>query len=138
MTRPRTLPEDNRELERLLRKHTQQEIADMFGVSNQAVSKAIRERKLSIPQRASYKLPWPVKTEHSDDYPRRMLRLYAKQQAGVSISAKDASMLARFCATLDERNLVVHYDPWHEDGPWFYLPRRPGIDVGYVRNPDVL
>lgn len=136
MTRPRTLPDDNHELERLLRRHTQQEVADMYGVSNQAVSKAIRDRELSTPRRASYKqwIPWTVKVEHSDHYLQRMLRLYAMAESGRELTPKQQGMLNKFKLNMGD-DLVVQYDPGHSP-VWFVVPRRPGIDTGgYARKP---
>lgn len=139
MARPRTLPESDSELERLLRKHTMEEIASMYGVTGQAVSKAVRDRKLNTPRRTSYKqyVPWRVRVEHSEDYPRRMLRFYAQAQEGKVLTLKQSQQLAKFVAKLDADDAVVQYDPWHPEGPWFYVPRRPGVDTGYVRNPEV-
>lgn len=137
MTRPRTLPENNAELERLLRRHTQQEIADMYGVTNQAVSKAVRDRNLNAPRRVSYKewIPWTIKVEHSDSYPHRMLRLYAMAESGKDLNPKQQGMLAKFKLNMGD-DLVVQYDPGHEKGPWLVVKRREGIDTGYARKPE--
>ncbi len=145
MSRPRTLPEENSELENLLRKHTQAQVADMFGVSEQAVSKAIRDRKLNIVHRVSFReyVPWTVATEHAEDYMRRMLRYYAMEQMGRDLDRKQAASLAKFKGIMDApsaaapHGCVVQYDPSHPQGPWLRVPRRPGIDTGYARNPDV-
>lgn len=139
MSRPRTLPDSNSELEKLLRRHTMTEIAEMYGVTAQAVSKAVRDRNLSVERRTSYKeyIPWRVKVEHSELYPRRMLRLYAMEQTGKPLTEKQAGQLRLFKQRLDELDAVVHYDPEHPNGPFLYLRRREGVDKGYVRNPEV-
>lgn len=142
MARPRTLPEDNAELERLLHRHTQVEVANMYGVTEQAVSAAIRDRKLNTERRVSYRdyIPWSVRTEHSEDYQRRMLRYYAMEQMARPLTPKQARSLELFKSKMDSmgaHGAVIHYDPEHPKGPWFCLPRRPGVDVGYVRNPEV-
>lgn len=139
MARPRSLPENNSELEGLLRRHTMTEVADMYGVSVQAVSAAVRSRNLTAETRVNLKeyIPWRVKVEHSEHYLRRMLRLYAYEQIGRELNHKQAGELARFKRKMDEVGGVVQYDPEHEKGPWLVVPRRPGVDKGYVRNPEV-
>lgn len=138
MARPRSLPEDNSELERLLRNNTHQKIADMFGVTNQAVSKAIRDRNLNVPHRPSYKayIPWRIQMGHEDTYVHRMLRLYGMEQSGKALTRKQAGSLAKFKTTIGPDH-VVQYDPGHEKGPWLVVKRRPGIDTGYARTPDM-
>lgn len=140
MARPRTLPEENSELERLLRRHTMQDIADMYDVTVQAVSKAVKDRKIPYESRISYKqyIPWRIKTEHSGThYLHRMLQLYARDSSGKPLTVKHQQMLRRFKDRCEELDAVVQYDPDHEKGPWLLVPRREGIDTGYVRNPEV-
>ncbi len=142
MARPFTLPELDSELDSLLRRHTQAEVAQMYGVSPQAVSKAIRDRNLNAERRVSYKqyIPWRIKMDHQESYPHRMLRLWAMSENGKDLTGKQARQLERFVAKLQEDGTVVHYEPdfpAEAGGPWLYLPRREGVDLGWIRNPEV-
>lgn len=142
MSRPRTLPEDNSELEALIRRHGAVGAASMLGVTKQAISAAVRDRKLNVERRISYKkyIPWAVRAEHQDEYPRRMLYYYAREQEGKTLTARNAGQLRLFKekmdAMFDGRGAVVQYDPDHEKGPFILVPRREGIDAGYARTPD--
>ena len=116
-----------------------QEIADTYGVTAQAVSKAVRDRNIPYQTRISYKMyiPWRIKTEHSrTHYLHRMLQLYARDMSGKPLTPKQAGQLRRFKDRMDADKAVVHYDPDHPD-VWLAVPRRDGIDTNYIRNPEV-
>lgn len=138
MSRPYILPEDDRELETLIRKHGQAEVARMFGVTRAAVSAAIRSRKLNIPHRASYKdfIPWVITTAEPTKWahPVRMLRIYGKQQQGLPVPPEDARRAKEFFDWLREDQLVIDYDPSDADDPWKYVPAEDG-DTHFVRRP---
>ncbi|MGW3323869.1 hypothetical protein [Streptomyces virginiae] len=72
-------------------------------------------------------IPWFVQEEHRWAYPLAMLRAEARQRAGKTLSARDASRLASWNEMLSENDAVVHYDPDTEDG-FHYIPRQPGDD----------
>lgn len=82
-------------------------------------------------ERASHRLPWPVRTDHADTYEWRMLRLYVRQSGGLEISDEQTQSLREFTDRLDREGLVVDYD----STGFTYVPARPGIDVNYVRTP---
>jgi hypothetical protein len=138
MARPFILPDDDRELEDLIRKHGQAEVARMFGVTRAAVSAAVRSRKLNIPTRASFKeyIPWTITTpEHTHwAHPVRMLRIYGKLQQGLPVPPSDERRAKEFFDWLREDDLVIDYDPSNPDDPWIYVPREEG-DEHFVRRP---
>lgn len=138
MSRPYILPEDDRELETLIRKHGQAEVARMYGVTRAAVSAAIRARKLNIPARPSYKdyIPWVITTDEPTKWahPVRMLRIYGKQQQGIPVPPEDARRAKEFFDWLAADGLVIDYDPANEEDPWLYVPAEPG-DKHFVRRP---
>ena len=118
------------------------QVAGMYGLTVQAVSKAVKDRKIPVPAsrtRNSYRqyIPWTIAVEHENHYARRCLRFWAMEQSGKPLRDHEAQMLRKFKEKLDERDLVVQYDPRHPKGPFIYVPRRAGIDTGYVRNPEV-
>lgn len=80
-------------------------------------------------------IPWEVKVEHRWAYPLAMLRTEARQRAGSKLTPSDEKRLATWKANMEERDVVVHYDPETEEG-FFYVPRRPGVDTDMIRQPD--
>ncbi len=137
MPRPFTLPEDDRELEDLIRKHGQAEVARMFGVTRAAVSAAVRSRKLNIPRRADYShyIPWVIgPEEHKWHYVRRMLYINAKQKTGAKTTPDEDRRVEEFRNLLDTENLSVVYDGDDDEKPWKLVPREAG-DRDYIRPP---
>lgn len=58
-------------------------------------------------------IPWHVKPEHRWAYPVAMLRAEARRRAGFELNEATQQRLNSWLRTLDEENLVVHYDPDH-------------------------
>jgi hypothetical protein len=72
-------------------------------------------------------IPWKVREEHRYAYPVMMLRAEGRRRAGTELTTADETRLASWKKELEERDLVVHYDPDTEDG-WFLIPRSEGDD----------
>lgn len=134
---------DYAEATRMLRAGaTQQEVADHFGVTQGAVSRAIfRERIKGVEYDRSKTdetaIPWhPVLPEHRSRYLPRMLRAAARRARGEKSAAVIEAQLDKFLEQVDALDFVVHYDPETPDG-WFRVPRRAGVDTGLIRDPYV-
>ena len=129
--------------ERMLRAGaTQREVADHFGVTQPAVNRAIwRGRIKDITYDRATKdesgIPWhPIMSEHRSRYLIRMLRAAARRQRGEKSAPVIEAQLDSFLEQLHQHDFVIHYEPRSEEG-FFRVPRREGIDTGYVRDPYV-
>lgn len=80
-------------------------------------------------------MPWKVKREHLGNYHARMLRLLIRRQEGRALSDEESKRLGSWLRKLEQAGEVVHYDL---DYAWGFklVPRREGVDEGYVREPD--
>lgn len=111
MPAPRKLP-SNTELLKLREKgHTYDEIADMFGVTQQAVYFRLREAggTGTRPDHRKY-IPWRVKTEHAHCRPATMLRYLSRREQGDTIPPVKERMLDKWLEQLKEADVVVCYD----------------------------
>lgn len=114
---------------------TQQAVADKFGVTQAAVSRAIDRGVIRVdtgrvPGRA---LPWsPIRPEHRNLYAARILRAWHRRQSGEVSSAWWESKLDTCLETMDREGWVFDYDP---DEGFKRVPRRLGVDLGLVREP---
>lgn len=121
---------------------TQQEIADVltarthYPITRSAVSVALSRAGLTNRVRYSTTLPWRVQARHSDHYDAYMLRLAGRMETGRKLSADEQRRFASWKRRLDEAGCVVHYEPRSEQGFW-WVPRRPGVDCGLIREPAV-
>ena len=118
---------------------TQQEVADRFGVTQAAVSANIQRGNIKVDTgRAEGRaMPWyPIRPEHRDRYLARMLRANHRREQGLKNAPVLDAMLDKFLQAAAEEDFVITYDPDTEEG-FFRVPRRPGIDEGLIRNPDV-
>lgn len=133
MARPRTLPENDSELTRLILRHGMAEVGRMYGVTTQAVSKAVRDRRLPIKPRADYGdfIPWKLAEQHRAAYEVKMLRLYGKAVLGHAMTEQERRRLAKFRAELAAAGEVITYDRVTGFGR---TPATPG-DENYVRQP---
>lgn len=109
----------------------------MYGVTRAAVSTAIRDRKLNIPVRPSFKefIPWTIletNKEDRDHHVVRMLRAYGKTQMGRHVTVKERAQLEGFLRMLEEEGCVIAYDPDNRSQPFSLVPAGPD-DYGYVR-----
>lgn len=80
-------------------------------------------------------VPWRVEEQHRWAYPLQMLRAEGRLRRGQALRPSEAQRLASFKRKLKEMDVVVHYDPSTEEG-FFLVPRRDGVDVDMVRQPD--
>jgi hypothetical protein len=78
-------------------------------------------------------IPWKLKDEHRHLYPAMMLRTEGRLRAGKPVAADKARKLERWKQSLQEDNLVVHYDPETPEG-FFYIPREEQ-DTDLIRKP---
>ena len=130
---------DYKEAEQMLRAGaTQAEVAKKFGVTQAAVSQAITRQNIKHETGRERLLPWHMKPEHRNMSIPRSLRLAERIRKG---DAEDMPPYLRqngegFIRRLEELDAVIHYDPDVEPY-WFRVPRRPGIDRGLIREPDV-
>lgn len=109
---------------------TQLEVAERFGVTQGAVSRAI-DRGAIKHEYDSYArgraMPWRVSEEHQNKYLARMLRAYHRHEQGLTNAPPLARMLESFLRSAAEQDFVITYRADTEDG-FFRVPRRPGID----------
>jgi hypothetical protein len=127
---------DYNEAEQMLRAGaTQQEVAERFGVSQAAVSNAIRRGVITADtNRADTRaVPWsPIEKRHRDRYLVRMLRAHHRRSMGMRSAPVIEAQLDTFLRKIGEGDWVVDYSP--EDG-FIRVPRREGIDLGLIREP---
>ena len=103
-------------------------------ISPTAISNLARRR--GWPRRSARDdelIPWAIKAEHQDRRQVVMLRLIARQRAGLPIREREESELKFFLTQIKSADAVVHYDPATEDG-FFYVPRQEG-DAEFIRPP---
>ena len=131
---------DYKKAEMMLRSGaTQQEVADLFGVTQGAIAAAIRRGvvKYKKGRPADRAMPWsPIREEHRQKYLARMLRAAHRRESGMENAPPIERMLDSFLRDVEERDYVVTYEPDTEEG-FFRVPRRHGIDEGLVREPDI-
>ena len=132
---------DYSEAEQMLRAgKTQAQVAEKFGVSQSAVSLAIKRGRIKFDTGFERLLPWNMKAEHINLSVPRGLRLAMRvQRDDAEARAMPPYLRAQgegFIRTLEEMDAVIHYDP--EVHPhWFRVPRRHGIDQGLIREPNI-
>jgi hypothetical protein len=121
---------DYKEAEQMLRSdRTQREVADHFGVTQAAVSAAIRRGVIKHEYDHLAKgraMPWKVRTEHQNHYLARMLRAYHRRQQGLTSAAPWEYGLGNFLRAVERDNFVVTYEPDTDQG-FFRVHRRPGF-----------
>lgn len=134
---PGKLPEDNAEIQKLLDGGmTQQQVADLFGVSRQAVSyryaqmQGVRNRRTHRSHKDFF--PWKIKSEHITKPPhrnlyRRLIEVHSYQEGWPQ--TPEAQAIARNALEwLAGKNaygvrVVINYDP--DEGFWA-VPAREG------------
>ena len=134
---------DDNEVEQLLRSGwSQMRVVRMYhdrgvDVSQSAISQAIASGRIKVDtDRASGGIPWPLKLEHRRRHAARMLRTQARMDAGLTIGASLVTPVTAWREGLEADNSVVHYDPDTKEG-FRRVPRRLGVDKGWVRDPSV-
>lgn len=80
-------------------------------------------------------IPWVVERQHRWEYPLAMLRVEGRRREGRPLRESDARKVDSWKRDMQERGVVVHYDPLTEAG-FYYVPKRPGVDNDLIRVPD--
>lgn len=123
-------------------KWTLAQLAEHYGVSQQAISKGIKvyeEERLAgttgrVKSASSW--PWVIAEEHTtgDIQYRRMLAL-RKQREGVALPPRDAQLAQQLLAFIARRDIVITY---HRKVGFAFAPRRggDGDEVFVVRAPE--
>jgi hypothetical protein len=134
---------DDNKVEQLLRSGwTQGQVVKWYAeqgvkVTQSAISQAISSGRIKVDtNRNSGAIPWTLKPEHRHLHAARMLRTLARQEAGREIGPSLRTQVKTWKEGLELENSVITYDPETPEGFW-RVPRRPGIDLWWVREPDV-
>jgi len=105
-------------------------------ISLSSVSSAISRAGYSYRPRNESFIPWPkIAVDHNWAYQLVMLRLAARLQREQEVKPLDRKRLENWTATLKDQGLVVMYKYNSVDG-FYYVPARPGIDLGLIREID--
>lgn len=80
-------------------------------------------------------IPWEVKPEHRSRGFDLHLHTAARLEDGMKVTKVNLSAFESWWAAMQENDWVVAYDPHTEDG-FYPAPRRPGVDLGYIREPE--
>ena len=143
MAAPRILP-DADTLERLrLEDHlTYSQIADRYGVTEQAVYARMKHDGIKTQARADHSalIPWKVERRHYNTFPMLMLRTLSRRNQHLENSPERERMLDKWLADIAEREAVVCYDPamWNNSasprlGGFFYAKRRKSDGDSIIR-----
>ena len=81
-------------------------------------------------------IPWAVREQHAGVLQHQMLGSAARVAQGLPVGAEGQRRLTAWLEDLRAADAVLHYDPETKEG-WFYVPRRPGIDRGLIREPEL-
>ena len=132
---------NDKEVEALLRSGwSQMQVVRMYrdkgvDVTQSAISQAITTGRIKVDTgRSTGGVPWKLKLEHRHFNNARMLRTQARLDRGLPIGQTLAPQLNKWRAALIAENSVIHYDPDTDEGFW-HVPRRPGVDRWWVREP---
>lgn len=134
---------DDKEIEMMLRAgKTQAEVVDLYrdrgvSITQAAISQAISAGRIKVDtNRNRGSIPWRLLPQHRHLHAARMLRTQARLEAGMEVGPSLRRQVQTWREGLELEGSVIAYDPETEEGFW-RVPRRPGIDVGWVRNPEV-
>lgn len=127
---------------------TNKQIADLYGVSPEAVRQAVNreavQRELERegiergPKRVSHRryMPWRIRADHAHDIVAKRLRLYSRAEQGLPLADAERRQLVEWKEYMDGGNrwrvpLSVHYEI--SEGFWL-APRQAG-DENYISPP---
>lgn len=105
------------EIKRRLRAgETRTSIAEVYGVTRPAVTRALRQAGEEPGQmRYDHLLPWRVLPRHTrNQYAPKMLRLEGRARNGLELSESDAKKLASWKRELKTNDTVIMYFPDHD------------------------
>ena len=133
---------DDKEVEAMLRSGmTQLQVVQAYrdrgvSVAQSAISQAISSGRIKVDtNRNKGAIPWKLKPEHRHLHAARMLRTLARIEAGLEVGPSLVDQVRSWKEGLEIEDSVITYDPETEEGFW-RVPRRHGIDTGWVRVPD--
>jgi hypothetical protein len=116
--------------------YSQSEIAEMFGVTRQAVSwhkRTYNGRRTPREEVLEDHFPWEIQGQHRNASPCRRMRDHGEYMVtgGVGMSADKLDRIRSFYRQLRDENAVLEYDP--------DLPSQPGfcLDGGFALRPRV-
>lgn len=134
---------DDNEVEQMLRAGaTQLEVVRTYrargvDVTQSAISQAISSGRIKVnTDRNSGGIPWKLRPEHRHLHAARMLRTQARLDAGLEVGPSLLDQVRTWREGLLIEDSVITYDPETKEGFW-RVPRRPGIDTGWVRDPNI-
>ena len=134
---------DDSEVEQLLRSGwSQMDVVRMYAskgidVTQSAISQAISTGRVKVDTgRSSGGIPWTLKPEHRHRHAARMLRSQARLDNELPIGQTLVAQVDQWRRGLEVEDSVIHYDPDTDEGFW-RVPRRPGVDLWWVRDPTV-
>lgn len=104
-------------------------------VSREALAMWRKRRGLDRKPASPKRIPWKLRPEHTSTVEAQAIRSHSRREDGLVVDDERTRILKRMEERLYPRGLVIHYDPATEQG-WWYVPARPGIDLGLVREPD--
>lgn len=105
-------------------------------VTRSAVSVALSRAGRTTRTIEDKAVPWVIRPEHSNKIDLHLLRVHKRITEGEQVRDSDRRRYESWKAKLDAEDAVVHYEPRSAAGFW-WVPRRPGIDNGLIREPDV-
>jgi len=106
-------------------------------VTQSAISQAISTGRVKVDMgRSTGGVPWTLKPEHRHRHAARMLRSQARLDNELPIGATLVTQVEQWRRGLEVEDSVIHYDPETDEGFW-RVPRRPGVDLWWVRDPSV-
>lgn len=133
---------DDKEVEAMLRSGmTQTQVVKAYrergiSVAQSAISQAISAGRIKVDtNRNSGAIPWKLRPEHRHLHAARMLRTQARLDAGLDVGVSLAEQVRTWREGLQLEDSVITYEPETKEGFW-RVPRRHGIDTGWVRVPD--
>lgn len=133
---------DDKEVESMLRRGmTQLQVVEAYrakgiSIAQSAISQAISSGRIKVDtNRHGGSMPWKLLPEHRHLHAARMLRTQARLDAGLEVGESLREQVRTWREGLELEDSVITYDPETKEGFW-RVPRRPGIDTGWVRVPD--
>ena len=141
MAAPRKLPDARTLLDLRERGMTLAGIADLYGVTESGVQRALARAEANVGRR-TYRdiLPWAIDSAHRSTAIMGHLRVLARQRSGLEASEGELSALHAWLDWLDEHQLVLNYHPEAPPNPasriggFYYMDRRPD-DEWILRQP---
>lgn len=140
MARPTLISNEKQIVEWIAEGRPYREIVELYNMAfgrrlSQSTINNVRKRN-DMPgriHRDDRLIPWAVAPEHRDRMDLVMLRTEGRLRAGLDVVETRWVDHQSWRRDLDASGMVIHYD--REDG-FTWVPRRPGIDLDLIREPD--